>query len=134
MAVIDNIVLEPLGIFGYSNLELANDQAVAQAFSYAHAEFLNIAPQAEPFSYAHAEFLNIVPQAALFLSAPVVVQLGASQLLRPVLTVTTYRMRAYDTTLAVAVYWNSGSVDVGGDDYVGPGPLTGIVVVNILFS
>jgi hypothetical protein len=43
-----------------------------------------------------------------------------------------YRMRARDTTLATIVYWNSYEIDAGGLDYTGPGPLTAVVVSNIL--
>ena len=37
---------------------------------------------------------------------------------------TLYRMRAYDTTLATVVYWNSTVPDT--TQYVGPGPLTNV--------
>lgn len=37
-----------------------------------------------------------------------------------------YRMRAYDTTLATTVYWNSTSPDI--TQYGGPGPLTDVVI------
>jgi hypothetical protein len=43
----------------------------------------------------------------------------------------TYRMRAYDTTLGMDVYWNSADIDIGGVDYAGPGPLVNFVVANI---
>jgi hypothetical protein len=42
-----------------------------------------------------------------------------------------HRMRAYDQTLARDVYWDSGSVDLAGDDYTGPGPLQDVVVSKI---
>lgn len=42
-----------------------------------------------------------------------------------------YRMRANDTTLARVVFWKSNSIDTMGLDYVGPGPLTDIVVQNL---
>jgi len=44
----------------------------------------------------------------------------------------TYRMRAFDTSLSAYVYWNAFDIDAGGVQYGGPGPLTGIVVSNIL--
>lgn len=43
-----------------------------------------------------------------------------------------YRMRALDTTLTVPVYWSSLVLDSAGRDYTGPGPLTGVVVSNII--
>lgn len=43
-----------------------------------------------------------------------------------------YRMRAFDTTLSAFVYWNAFDVDPTGSAYTGPGPLTGVVVSNIL--
>jgi hypothetical protein len=42
-----------------------------------------------------------------------------------------HRMRAYDQTLARDVYWDSGSVDLAGNDYTGPGPLQDVVVSKI---
>jgi hypothetical protein len=44
----------------------------------------------------------------------------------------TYRMRAFDTGLGRIVYWNSDEIDGTGTDYTGPGPLTGIVVSEVL--
>jgi len=44
----------------------------------------------------------------------------------------TYRMRGYDSTLAAVVYWNSTMIDSLGVSYLGPGPLTMIVVSNII--
>lgn len=44
----------------------------------------------------------------------------------------TYRMRAHDTTLARYVFWNSSSIDPIGANYGGPGPLTDIVVQNVI--
>lgn len=44
----------------------------------------------------------------------------------------TYRMRAYDTTLSQVVFWNSTSIDSLGASYLGPGPLTMIVVSSII--
>ena len=44
----------------------------------------------------------------------------------------TFRMRATDTTLTQIVYWDSTTVDSAGADYTGPGPLTNIVVQNII--
>lgn len=43
-----------------------------------------------------------------------------------------YRMRANDATLARVVYWTTGFVDATGAAYTGPGPLTDIVVSNII--
>jgi hypothetical protein len=43
-----------------------------------------------------------------------------------------YRMRAYDNTLAVPVYWNATVIDAIGTQYSGPGPLVDIVVSNII--
>ena len=43
-----------------------------------------------------------------------------------------YRMRAFDTTLAANVYWRSGFIDVGGANYVGPGPIVRVVVVDVI--
>lgn len=42
-----------------------------------------------------------------------------------------HRMRAYDQTLGRDVYWDSGVVDLTGDDYTGPGPLQDVVVSKI---
>lgn len=42
-----------------------------------------------------------------------------------------HRMRAYDQTLLRDVYWDSGSIDIAGDDYTGPGPLQGVVVSKV---
>jgi hypothetical protein len=44
----------------------------------------------------------------------------------------TYRMRAYDTTLAQVVFWNSSVIDDTGVNYLGPGPLTMVVVSGII--
>lgn len=43
-----------------------------------------------------------------------------------------YRMRAIDTTLVQTVYWYATSPDPNGTQYTGPGPLTDIVVADIL--
>ena len=43
-----------------------------------------------------------------------------------------FRMRATDTGLGQVVYWFSSAVDATGTDYAGPGPLTNIVVQNVL--
>ena len=43
-----------------------------------------------------------------------------------------YRMRAYDSTLGRIVFWNSGVIDSSGLDYTGPGPLSDVVVQNVL--
>jgi hypothetical protein len=40
-----------------------------------------------------------------------------------------YRMRAFDTTLATTVYWNSETPNTAS--YVGPGPLTNVVISDI---
>lgn len=48
-------------------------------------------------------------------------------------TITLYRMRAFDSTLARIVFWKSTIVDQSGVDYTGPGPLVGIVVQGALF-
>jgi len=44
----------------------------------------------------------------------------------------TYRMRAFDTTLAAMVYWSAGNVDASGTNYTGPGPLQDVVVQNVI--
>jgi hypothetical protein len=41
-------------------------------------------------------------------------------------------MRANDTTLGFPVYWNSTNIDTAGADYAGPGPLTDVVVSDII--
>jgi hypothetical protein len=46
----------------------------------------------------------------------------------------TYRMRAYDTTLARLVFWNSPMIDGAGLDYAGPGPLLDVVVSILIGS
>jgi hypothetical protein len=43
-----------------------------------------------------------------------------------------YRMRAFNTTLGVFVYWNSPTIDVSGSYYPGTGTLINIVVSNII--
>lgn len=43
-----------------------------------------------------------------------------------------YRMRAYDSTLARVVFWKSTIIDTLGGDYIGPGPLVGVVIQNVL--
>jgi len=43
-----------------------------------------------------------------------------------------YRMRAFDTTLALMVYWTASEVDPSGATYTGPGPLQDIVVQNVI--
>jgi hypothetical protein len=40
----------------------------------------------------------------------------------------TYRLRAYDTTLAAIVYWDSTTLDES--EYTGPGPLTNLVLLD----
>lgn len=42
-----------------------------------------------------------------------------------------YRMRGYDETLASIVFWNSSKADAAGEDYIGPGPLTSIIVRSV---
>ena len=44
----------------------------------------------------------------------------------------TYRMRGIDGTLGYPVYWNASSVDAAGAGYGGPGPLTDVVVAEVL--
>lgn len=44
----------------------------------------------------------------------------------------TYYMRAYDGTLGRYVMWTSTTIDATGATYTGPGPLTGIVVANVV--
>jgi flagellar hook protein FlgE len=43
-----------------------------------------------------------------------------------------FRMRGYDTTLASTVFWFAGSPDPTGVGYSGPGPLSDVVVFNIV--
>jgi hypothetical protein len=43
-----------------------------------------------------------------------------------------YRMRGYDTTLTQTVFWASDHVDSTAADYGGPGPVTNIVVHDVL--
>jgi hypothetical protein len=43
-----------------------------------------------------------------------------------------YRMRGYDTTLTSIVFWASDHVDSTASDYGGPGPVTGIVVHDVI--
>jgi hypothetical protein len=43
-----------------------------------------------------------------------------------------YRMRGYDGTLGYSVYWISVSIDTSGAQYTGPGPLSNIVVYNVI--
>lgn len=42
------------------------------------------------------------------------------------------RMRGYDTTLARLVFWWSETIDPDGNSYSGPGPLTDVVLFNLL--
>lgn len=44
----------------------------------------------------------------------------------------TYRMRAHDTTLGRHVFWSATTVDSAGTSYGGPGPLTDVVIQNIV--
>lgn len=44
----------------------------------------------------------------------------------------TYRMRANDGTLGYPVYWESVAIDALGNDYSGPGPLTDVVVSEVI--
>lgn len=44
----------------------------------------------------------------------------------------TYRMRAHDTTLGRHVFWSATTVDSAGASYGGPGPLTDVVIQNII--
>jgi hypothetical protein len=41
-------------------------------------------------------------------------------------------MRAHDGTLSRLVFWTAITVDTGGAEYTGPGPLTDVVVQNII--
>lgn len=41
-------------------------------------------------------------------------------------------MRAFDTTLAIIVYWSAGQPDPAGLSYEGPGPLADVVVSNVI--
>lgn len=43
-----------------------------------------------------------------------------------------YRMRGYDGTLGYNVYWLSVTIDTAGVQYTGPGPLSNIVVYNVI--
>jgi hypothetical protein len=43
-----------------------------------------------------------------------------------------YRMRGYDTTLGYNVYWLAVTIDTAGSQYTGPGPLSNIVVYNVV--
>ena len=43
-----------------------------------------------------------------------------------------YRMRAYDAGLARDVYWTAEDIDAVGASYVGPGPLSDVVVSNVI--
>lgn len=43
-----------------------------------------------------------------------------------------YLMRAFDDTLAELVYWGSTQIDLAGSDYLGPGPLSDVIVDRIL--
>lgn len=44
----------------------------------------------------------------------------------------TYRMRADDGTLGYPVYWDSAIIDGAGVNYSGPGPLTDVVVSEVI--
>lgn len=43
-----------------------------------------------------------------------------------------YRMRAIDGTLTAFVFWTTTTIDGTGALYPGPGPLTDIVVQNVI--
>jgi hypothetical protein len=43
-----------------------------------------------------------------------------------------YRMRGFDSTLGRIVYWQTSSVDGTASSYAGPGPVTDIVVQNVI--
>lgn len=45
-----------------------------------------------------------------------------------------HRMRARDSTLGALVFWSSPTVDMAGDRYTGPGPLTDVVVQKVIPS
>lgn len=44
----------------------------------------------------------------------------------------TFRMRAIDGGLATVVYWDSAIIDKLGVDYGGPGPLSDVVVSEVI--
>jgi len=46
----------------------------------------------------------------------------------------TYRMRGFDDTLEKLVFWTSAVIDNAGDAYGGPGPLSDIVIQQVLGS
>jgi len=50
----------------------------------------------------------------------------------PVAADPTYRMRAFDSSLARVVFWNASIVDSTGASYGGPGPLVDVVVHMLL--
>ena len=43
-----------------------------------------------------------------------------------------YRMRAYDSGLGRTVYWTTEAVDSIGENYTGPGPISDVVVSNVI--
>jgi hypothetical protein len=45
-----------------------------------------------------------------------------------------YLMRAHDDTLDETVFWTSQEVDGDGSDYAGPGPLSDVVMVRVVFT
>lgn len=52
----------------------------------------------------------------------------------PSATTLRFVMRGFDTTLARIVYWKASFVDTGATQYTGPGPVTQIVISDILGS
>ena len=43
-----------------------------------------------------------------------------------------YTMRGYDVTQARYVFWTTDSIDSSGSRYTGPGPLTDIIVFQVI--
>jgi hypothetical protein len=43
-----------------------------------------------------------------------------------------FRMRAWDNTLGMYVFWSSDTIDAPGSDYVGPGPLIRVVIFKLV--
>lgn len=47
-------------------------------------------------------------------------------------TAVTFIMRGYDGTLLSQVFWNATTLDSTGASYTGPGPLSAIVLFNVV--
>lgn len=47
-------------------------------------------------------------------------------------SIESYRMKGFDTTLVKWVYWTSNSIDMNALRYLGPGPVTRVMVAKIL--